>query len=776
VRFLITTPLRVFVFDAESGAITDILIGSHTGYYGLTWREDAFLLGRGSSVVAVGAGGLASHTPTRMDQTHGIEWVEDRLVVADTGDDRISVYDRGGMVLDDFKLGEDVDLIGDVPAGHHVNTVHRHGDRVWAVAHNWSKPSEVWEFTWPHLELVRVHATRAGWAHSIWTHDDDVVICDTAAGALYEVRSGERIWSAGHPDLMTRGMAVGHGHLAVGRSLKSGRADRVVNDGGLWLVDTQTMETVESYVFPRSGGVNEVRLLDGFDECHNGIPAPVELLDDLVAAKAEFGAADKRPALASREPQRRDPVTDRLERGSARDRSPAGTTAEFAREAHALLQRVETMARGADVLVWVPILSPGGGVRLLMSLLPALTGAPGIRSVRLAIPKYAMAPTEIAELTDAGISVLTLSDDSRRFAGQAIYLQDGSLTYGIQGDSAWMDSAMDVVSMGCTVVYVPWPHRQECPNTSLPVVCTIQDTTLIDYPEGLGAAAAAAERASIQRWLERCEATVVSSQSTVNNLVRLYGDLGRTAEIIHHAILPRPEIGEDQMPAERRAELPKRYVICATNISPHKNVDLLLHAWSRLARRTEWPLLLIGHGTEVVQPGTAVEAMANWRHAQLSGVAVRLGLGPDSGLMSMGYVPDAWVGPLIGGAAALVMPSFTEGGGSFPVEEALSQGIPVLCSDIPVMREHMSHRSAGAGWFDPMSVDSMVAAVNDLIDNYDERRASARNGRLDMRPTWHDVATEYANVFTRVVASGHDGLELSAVHREEAPASGMLGL
>ena len=49
-------------------------------------------------------------------------------------------------------------------------------------------------------------------------------------------------------------------------------------------------------------------------------------------------------------------------------------------------------------------------------------------------------------------------------------------------------------------------------------------------------------------------------------------------------------------------------------------------------------------------------------------------------------LPDAAMVPLLRGARALLLPSFAEGFG-FPVIEALQLGVPVLCSDIPALRE-----------------------------------------------------------------------------------------
>jgi hypothetical protein len=41
----------------------------------------------------------------------------------------------------------------------------------------------------------------------------------------------------------------------------------------------------------------------------------------------------------------------------------------------------------------------------------------------------------------------------------------------------------------------------------------------------------------------------------------------------------------------------------------------------------------------------------------------------------------------------------------------------------------------------------------DLISDYDARRASASAGRADPRPSWDDVAGEYARLFADVLAS-----------------------
>jgi hypothetical protein len=257
----------------------------------LSWRREAIFVGHSrvnnedlltnadlqaaerGDVVSYGGERVLAATPRRLFVAHQIEWSSDRLLVIDTGRERLSVYAANGALIQEVALGDHGWALGpDDRRGHHFNSVHRNGNRVLVVAHNYDRPSELWELTWPDLELTEIHVTGAAWAHNTWDGELGLVTCDSRYGRLHEVHSGETIWAAEEDDVITRGMAVGSNHLFVGRSEYGGRGERLSNDGGLWIVDRATLTTVEQFRFPGSGCVNEVRLIDGLDECHNGEP------------------------------------------------------------------------------------------------------------------------------------------------------------------------------------------------------------------------------------------------------------------------------------------------------------------------------------------------------------------------------------------------------------------------------------------------------------------------------------------------------------------------
>jgi len=197
------------------------------------------------------------------------------------------------------------------------------------------------------------------------------------------------------------------------------------------------------------------------------------------------------------------------------------------------------------------------------------------------------------------------------------------------------------------------------------------------------------------------------------------------------------------------ATLPPQYVVLPANLSPHKNHYQLLVAWARFARRRQVPLVLFGLFTDQLSAPT----WDYWQVNRLLGVIRRSGLRAGQDFYALGQVADADVMPLIRHAAALIMQTLAEGGGSYPVEEALSVGVPVLCADIPVMREHLAQHSACIAWFDPESADSIVNALDTLFNHYDEYKQSAVRGMADPRPTWDQIAAQYVDAFLAVVES-----------------------
>jgi len=96
------------------------------------------------------------------------------------------------------------------------------------------------------------------------------------------------------------------------------------------------------------------------------------------------------------------------------------------------------------------------------------------------------------------------------------------------------------------------------------------------------------------------------------------------------------------------------------------------------------------------------------------------------------------------------MPTLAEGGGSFPVGEALRLHIPVLCSDIPVMREAMEVIGVTPLWFDPTSPADLARSLEVLLTQRDAIQADLQNGGLTWNRSWAQVAEDYCKLFADV--------------------------
>ena len=169
---------------------------------------------------------------------------------------------------------------------------------------------------------------------------------------------------------------------------------------------------------------------------------------------------------------------------------------------------------------------------------------------------------------------------------------------------------------------------------------------------------------------------IVSSQATVAALSALSNLSVKRLQQQVGAICVAPLAVEPrfiQSPnAAALASNSRPYFVCVGTVEPRKNIDVLLSTWEQLsAMDIEVPSLLLAGKLGWFQPGQRERL----KKLEASGlVEVRSGL-EDSDLQS-----------LMHGACALLFPSVAEGWG-LPLTEALSLGVPVLASDLPVFRE-----------------------------------------------------------------------------------------
>ncbi len=192
---------------------------------------------------------------------------------------------------------------------------------------------------------------------------------------------------------------------------------------------------------------------------------------------------------------------------------------------------------------------------------------------------------------------------------------------------------------------------------------------------------------------------------------------------------------EARAAARRRYGIEGRYVLFVGRLERKKNVRLLVEAYARLRQLDSVPRSLVLAGN----PGAGYEDI----RAQIA--RCRLG----SQVIETGWFADDDLPALMQEADLFVFPSLYEGFG-LPILEAQSAGTPLVCSDLPVMREVAGE---GAAYFIADSADDLARAALRLLNSAAEREARVAAGRVNAaRFTWHRTATAYWELLANELA------------------------
>ena len=383
------------------------------------------------------------------------------------------------------------------------------------------------------------------------------------------------------------------------------------------------------------------------------------------------------------------------------------------------------------------VANPGGGVRFTAEMLGALLRA---TAHRFEIVSSGLAMARYRDLIprDDRVGFLEIAPDN---AWRTRTLMPGipgagPLNWLLRMPSFHFDVPASVLG-DCDQLWFPWLHRHRIPwRFSDRVVATLHDLISVEFRGIVPPFQRRDERETVRAWLASSARVVATSHATVARLTDLFGAAPGRVGVIplsgSHARGPRARATAAFAFEERP------YLLAPINLTPHKNYEVLLAGVGRWGARH--PLVVTGSHTDIWS-GRSLRTLRLRRLAAAAGLAQR------KQLFALGYVDDATYYALLDRAWALVMPTLAEGGGSFPVWEALLSGVPVLCADIPVMREMVERIGGGVTWFDPRSAEDLARRLSEVDGDYPRIKALAvgQVGALRRR-TWDDVAAEYAGV------------------------------
>jgi glycosyltransferase involved in cell wall biosynthesis len=243
------------------------------------------------------------------------------------------------------------------------------------------------------------------------------------------------------------------------------------------------------------------------------------------------------------------------------------------------------------------------------------------------------------------------------------------------------------------------------PHYNLPLikpgrfVVTVHDLFPFQFPEiHSGVLPRTVNRMLMRNAVKRAQRIITPSDATALAVKESFpGSAARVVAI--------PEAADDQFHPRRDPDaeaawqlqlgIRPPYVFYLGQWKAYKNLGVLLEAFAAVRRAHP--------ATQLVIAGD------DPRHPEVRRGAAAL---PDGSVVLPGRLPESAIPDLYRGAAAVVLPSRAEGFG-LPVIEAMACGVPVVCSDLPVLREIADGVAVFCNPDDPRS---FARALGELLD------------------------------------------------------------
>jgi glycosyltransferase involved in cell wall biosynthesis len=248
-----------------------------------------------------------------------------------------------------------------------------------------------------------------------------------------------------------------------------------------------------------------------------------------------------------------------------------------------------------------------------------------------------------------------------------------------------------------------------------PYLNVIHDLALIRTPAFFNARKRMVVRALLPVVTRAAAGVGTVSEASRRDVVSMLGVAPQRIVMLPGAPHPscRPSAPAEIARVRARYRLHRPYVLSVGTLEPRKNLPLLLQAFDRLLGRV---------GTRSAELDLVTVGGRGWRDRELlAELHRRL---PGGRVHAVGYVPEADLVALYGGAEVLAYPSHFEGFG-LPSLEAMACGTPVVASDVSALREV----SGGAAFLVPVGdAEALAAQIAALVEDPRARAAASARG------------------------------------------------
>lgn len=284
-----------------------------------------------------------------------------------------------------------------------------------------------------------------------------------------------------------------------------------------------------------------------------------------------------------------------------------------------------------------------------------------------------------------------------------------------------------IAAHGCQVLFAPnyfLPRRFSIARGAL--VATIHDLGLRAVPWTLREETLKELSDRLERTLQTAERLITVSGAVREELLQDGYPRPERIHVVHHGPGQLSTITAGDLPLG----IPPRYALHVGTLEPRKNIETLLSCWLQVRERLEDPPLLVlcgkyGWKTETIQAAVTAAEDAGW-------------------LRHLGYVSEKELASLYENAQLVLFPTLYEGFG-LPAVEALWAGTPLVCSDLPVLREVAGEAAVFAPADRP---DQMADAVLRVLEEETLRADLIQRGKQRIAElSWNRAATQTLEIW-----------------------------
>lgn len=279
-KLFVTTNTGFFIVDPEKEKYLKIVDLDQSleiihKPFGITWNNKNILIAKSNQIISFNKsikfdGTYLTGLPLAI---HQILFIDNSLWMVSPRTNCLIKHNVYSNTLEYFYDGKFKDHPHDGDTNH-LNSILIQNNKMYVAAHNMGKTSFITVYSYPDFNKLFVYDIGRH-IHNLYVENDIVFTLDSFGSRCIVSTDGKSIPVLREIDqFYIRGLAVTEDHFFVGcfHCNTLDREERMKNDSFISIVNKKTLNVDCRIYLPKSGDINDIRILDAYDYSHGILP------------------------------------------------------------------------------------------------------------------------------------------------------------------------------------------------------------------------------------------------------------------------------------------------------------------------------------------------------------------------------------------------------------------------------------------------------------------------------------------------------------------------